>query len=308
MQQVGPLRVAQLARAMGVRESKLDVVPSLALGTSPVTLKEMVAAYGAIASGGSYRAPRVITRIDDKNGKVLEDFAPAAPERVLGLAAAQQLRDAMRGVVDKGTGVAIRSRWGINADVAGKTGTTQDNTDGWFILMHPQLVAGAWVGFNDGRITLRSDYWGQGAHSALPMVGEVFQQALRAKVIGARERFIDEEEISWVGSAVAGVRNWVYDLFGRRTGGPDGPDTAPAPPPPAAAEQPEITEAPLVPLENATPQAPPFAPGNYGNVPEAPYAAPAPQPGIVLDMPVDPGVVVPVPVQGNPPFFVETRP
>ncbi|WP_119966335.1 penicillin-binding protein 1A [Simplicispira lacusdiani] len=288
MQQVGPLRVAQLARAMGVRESKLDVVPALALGTSPVSLKEMVAAYGAIASAGSYRAPRVITRIEDKNGKLLEEFAPAAPERVLGLTAAQQLRDAMRGVVDKGTGVAIRGRYGISADVAGKTGTTQDNTDGWFILMHPQLVAGAWVGFNDGRITLRSDYWGQGAHSALPMVGEVFQQALRAKVIDSSQRFIDEEETSWVGSAVAGVRNWVYDLFGRRTGGPDVPDhtpgtvpapgTAAAPPPPATAEQPEIIEAPLVPLENATPQAPPLPPVTYDEAPEAasPGAVPSP--------------------------------
>jgi len=187
MQQVGPMRVAQLARAMGVRESKLDVVPSLALGTSPVTLKEMVAAYGAIASAGSYRAPRVITRIEDKNGKVLEDFAPTAPERVLGLAAAQQLRDAMRGVVDKGTGVAIRSRWGISADVAGKTGTTQDNTDGWFILAHPQLVAGARVGFNDNSATMGS--WGQGARSALPMVGEVFQYALRHKRIDAQAEF-----------------------------------------------------------------------------------------------------------------------
>jgi penicillin-binding protein 1A len=69
--------------------------------------------------------------------------------------------------------VAIRSRYGIRADVAGKTGTTQDNADGWFILMHPQLVGGAWVGFNDGRVTLRSDYWGQGAHSALPIVGDL---------------------------------------------------------------------------------------------------------------------------------------
>jgi penicillin-binding protein 1A len=194
---------------------------------------------------------------------VLEDFAPAAPERVLGLTAAQQLRDAMRGVVDKGTGVAIRSRYGISADVAGKTGTTQDNTDGWFILMHPQLVAGAWVGFNDGRITLRSDYWGQGAHSALPMVGEVFQQALRAKVIDTSERFIDEEESSWVGNAVAGVRNWVYDLFGRRTGGPDAPDsgavdrtgeiTDSAPPrrPRRSGAARDHRGSPLVPLENA---------------------------------------------------------
>jgi len=242
---------------------------------------------------------------------VLEDFAPAAPERVLGLAAAQQLRDAMRGVVDKGTGVAIRSRYGISADVAGKTGTTQDNTDGWFILMHPQLVAGAWVGFNDGRITLRSDYWGQGAHSALPMVGEVFQQALRAKVIDTRQRFIDEEESSWVGSAVAGVRNWVYDLFGRRTGGPDAPDSAPgAVPVPAEGQQPEIIEAPLVPLENATPRAQPLQPVTYDDEPEAasPETAPVPQPGTVLATPVQRGVVVPAPTQNNLPFFVETRP
>ncbi|HQQ71629.1 MAG TPA: transglycosylase domain-containing protein, partial [Alicycliphilus sp.] len=135
MQQVGPQQVAQLARAMGVRESKLEAVPALALGTSSVTLKEMVAAYGTIASGGRYMAPTVITRIEDKNGKLLEEFKPAAPERALGLTAAQELRDAMRGVVDKGTGAAIRGRYGITADVAGKTGTTQNNTDGWFILM-----------------------------------------------------------------------------------------------------------------------------------------------------------------------------
>ena len=277
MQQVGPARVARLAQAMGVRESKLDVVPSLALGTSPVTLKEMVAAYGTIAGAGNYRAPIVITRIEDKNGKVLEDFAPAAPERVLDLAPAQALRDAMRGVIDKGTGVAIRSRWGINGDVAGKTGTTQDNTDGWFILMHPQLVAGAWAGFNDGRITLRSDYWGQGALSALPMVGEVFQQALRGKIIDARERFVDEEERSWVGSAVSGMRTWVYDLFGRRTGGQDDAAAgAPGLPVPGAAtvpqtERPEIGEAPLVPLEpleSATARTPGLPPVTYDEIPD----------------------------------------
>ncbi len=95
----------------------------------------------------------------------------------------------MRGVIDQGTGAAIRSRYGMRADVAGKTGTTQDNTDGWFILMHPQLVAGAWVGFNDNRVTMRSDSWGQGARSALPIVGEFFQQAIKAKVVDAEMRF-----------------------------------------------------------------------------------------------------------------------
>jgi penicillin-binding protein 1A len=91
-------------------------------------------------------------------------------------------------VIDQGTGVAIRQRYGIQADVAGKTGTTQDNTDGWFILMHPQLVAGAWVGFNDNRATM-GDSWGPGARSALPMVGEFFQQSLRARLIDARAEF-----------------------------------------------------------------------------------------------------------------------
>ncbi|MEO7399422.1 MAG: glycosyl transferase, partial [Polaromonas sp.] len=87
--------------------------------------------------------------------------------------------NAMRGVIDEGTGRAIRQRYGIQADVAGKTGTTQDNTDGWFIMMNPQLVAGARVGFNDNSVTMGA--WGQGARAALPMVGEVFQQAFRKR-------------------------------------------------------------------------------------------------------------------------------
>ncbi len=300
MQQVGPQRVVQLARAMGVRESKLEAVPALALGTSSVTLKEMVAAYGTIASGGRYQAPHVITRIEDKNGKLLEAFMSAAPERALDLNAAQELRDAMRGVIDKGTGVAIRSRYGITADVAGKTGTTQDNTDGWFILMHPQLVAGAWAGFNDGRITLRSDYWGQGAHSALPMVGDVFRQALRGKIIDGRERFIDEEESSWVATATGAVRNWVYDLFGRRTDAASGAGDAPATPqaepsraaaaPASAAppeERPEIIEAPLVPLQEVSPRTgvPDQQPPVWVNQPDSPadaQAPPAPQESAAL--------------------------
>ncbi|QIL73722.1 penicillin-binding protein [Diaphorobacter sp. HDW4B] len=273
MQQVGPEKVAQLARAMGVRESKLDEVPSLALGTSPVTLKEMVASYGTIANAGAYLAPTVITQIEDKDGKVLETFAPAKAQRALALAPAQELRNAMRGVINKGTGVAIRSRYGISADVAGKTGTTQDNTDGWFIMMHPQMVAGAWVGFNDGRITLRSDYWGQGAHSALPIVGQVFQQAIRGKIVDSNLKFVDQEEHSILADAIGSVRNWVVDLFGRSTDQiqppaattPEvqGSQLPPRPQTPAGADdgsRPEIGEAPLKPLQNATPDADPEPP------------------------------------------------
>jgi penicillin-binding protein 1A len=73
--------------------------------------------------------------------------------------------------------------------VAGKTGTTQNNTDGWFILMHPRLVAGAWVGFNDARVTMRSNYWGEGAHNALPMVGDFFQRTLASRLIDGGAAF-----------------------------------------------------------------------------------------------------------------------
>ena len=211
VQQVGAERVARLARAMGVRQSPLEAVPSLALGTSPVTLKEMVSAYATLANGGGYIEPVVVTRVEDSAGKVLEAFAPVAPETALSPAAAWTLLDTLRGVIDRGTGVAIRNQFGLTADLAGKTGTTQDNTDGWFILMHPQLVGGAWVGFNDNRITLRSDYWGQGARSALPVVGDVFHYVLRNRLVDAKARFVSTEqpgllERGW---------NWLAGLFAR---------------------------------------------------------------------------------------------
>ena len=188
MQKVGPARVASLAQALGVRQSKLDLVPSLALGTSPVTLLEMVAAYGSIANGGSYRQPVLVMSVEDRNGQLLEQFAPVTErEPAMPRAHALTLVNAMRGVIDEGTGRAIRQRFGIQADVAGKTGTTQDNTDGWFIMMNPQLVAGARVGFNDNSVTMGA--WGQGAKAALPMVGEVFQQAFRNRWLDQNAEF-----------------------------------------------------------------------------------------------------------------------
>ncbi len=188
MQTVGPASVARLAQALGVRQSSLDVVPSLALGTSPVTLLEMVASYGTLANGGQYRLPMLVAQVEDAKGQVLEAFAPAA-ENEIAMPRAQTLKlvDVMRGVIDQGTGSAIRQRYGITADVAGKTGTTQNNTDGWFIMMHPQLVAGARVGFNDNSVTMGS--WGQGARSALPMVGDVFQMALRNRLLDQNAEF-----------------------------------------------------------------------------------------------------------------------
>jgi penicillin-binding protein 1A len=246
MQRVGPAKVARLARAMGIRRSELAAVPSLALGTSPVSLKEMVAAYATIASVGEYREPAMVTRIENADGELIEAFAAAEPETVLDPDVAYTLLDSMRSVIDRGTGSSIRSRFGIRADVAGKTGTTQDNADGWFILIHPQLVAGTWVGFNDGRVTLRSDYWGQGAHSALPIVGDVVRAALRSRLINARERFTAPDDTSLAQRLSKNVKDWFASVLPapeepRATRRPTPSDPTP-PPEPKTAEAAEAAE------------------------------------------------------------------
>ncbi|MEO5698127.1 MAG: transglycosylase domain-containing protein [Burkholderiaceae bacterium] len=188
MQEVGAEAVVNFAQSAGVRESVLDPVPSLALGTSPVTLLEMADAYATLAALGERHAPLMITKITDRDGRVLETFDSAA-QRVLGRPVVEKLVDVMRGVVQSGTGAGVRNEWRVRGDLAGKTGTTQDNTDGWFMLMSPTLVTGAWVGFNDPRVTIRSDYWGQGGHNALRLVGAFMQQAQKAKLIDPNARF-----------------------------------------------------------------------------------------------------------------------
>ncbi|RYF72090.1 MAG: penicillin-binding protein, partial [Comamonadaceae bacterium] len=153
-------------------------------------------------------------------------------------------------------------RYGIQADVAGKTGTTQDNTDGWFILMNPRVVAGAWAGFNDGRVTLRSDQWGQGARSALPMVGDFMQQAIRNKVIDGKERFFDEFENSPpppaelpppADGSLGSMRDWIRGLFGSEgRAAPQAPGQPPAPWPgglPPVTHDPPGSSMPLPPAE-----------------------------------------------------------
>jgi len=229
MQQVGPSRVAKVAYDMGVRESKMDAVPSLALGTSPVTLKEMVSAYGTIANNGNYVEPFLVTRVENRK-QVLEHFQPKGSQQGLSTAAAQTLLDVLRGVVDKGTGIGIRARFGIQGDLAGKTGTTQDFTDGWFILMHPNLVSGAWVGFNDNRITMQEE-WGQGSRNALNIVGDFFQQALKTKVVNQNAVFAAPKEQNMLDR----MNDWLNSVFQT--------------PPPE--EQPPVAEVPPLPSEPA---------------------------------------------------------
>ncbi|PSQ68082.1 MAG: penicillin-binding protein, partial [Bacteroidetes bacterium QH_2_67_10] len=165
---IGAGRVAETARRMGIK-SDLQAVPSLGLGTSEVTLLEMVGAYGTLANKGRYQEPIGITRIEDRYGRTVETFQSES-RQALEASVAHGTLQMMEAVVTEGTGVRIRQYAG-GGDWAAKTGTTQENADGWFMLMHPELVTGTWVGFNSPRITFRTRYWGQGSHNALKVAG-----------------------------------------------------------------------------------------------------------------------------------------
>lgn len=173
MMEVGPDAVADMARRMGVK-SDLNRVPSLALGTSEVKLLELTAAYSTIANQGIYHEPLIVERIEDADGRVLATFR-SEERRAIEPELAYGVLDMMRGVIDHGTGVRLKTAYGAGGDLAGKTGTTQDGADGWFMLIHPELVTGSWVGFPSPLITFRTRYWGQGSHNALRIVGDFYR-------------------------------------------------------------------------------------------------------------------------------------
>jgi penicillin-binding protein 1A len=175
LEQTGIERTVDLAQKMGI-SSQLDPVPSLALGTPSISVTEMVAAYSCLVNHGRSVEPYYITSIVARNNEVLEWFAAEPGGQVLSEDNAQMLVHMLKRAVDEGTGAGMRTKFGVTNDMAGKTGTTQANADGWFIAMTPNLVVGAWVGADDPRIRFRSTALGQGASTALPIVATFFQQ------------------------------------------------------------------------------------------------------------------------------------
>jgi len=167
MKRFSPTAVINMARKMGVT-SPIDPVPAICLGTPDLSVYEMVGAMNTFANKGVYIEPIFITRIEDKNGNVLQSFIPKQQE-AMNEETAYLMIDLMRGVVESGTGVRLRYRFGINAPIAGKTGTTQNNSDGWFMGITPSLTTGVWVGGELRSIHFRSITLGQGANMALPI-------------------------------------------------------------------------------------------------------------------------------------------
>jgi len=181
MKQYGPHAVVNLARRLGIT-SDIPEVPSICLGTPDISVFEMVAANSTFANKGTYIQPTFITRIEDKNGKVLEEFIPKSDE-VFNEERAYAMISLMRGVVDHGTGYRLRFKFKLMNQIAGKTGTTQHNADGWFIGLTPDLAAGAWVGGEDRSIHFNSIQEGQGASMALPIWGRFFQKVYADKTL-----------------------------------------------------------------------------------------------------------------------------
>ncbi len=167
LKQFSPEAVIEVAKAMGVN-SHIDPYPSICVGAAEVTLKEMVGAYTSFANQGIHSRPLFVTRIEDKNGNVLAEFQ-AVQNEAIDEQTAYLMIELMKGVVDFGTSVRLRYRYNFTAELAGKTGTTNNHSDGWFMGIAPNLVSGAWVGGEERSIHFRGITLGQGASMALPI-------------------------------------------------------------------------------------------------------------------------------------------
>lgn len=178
LEQTGINNAVALARHMGIT-SDIPAVPSIALGTPSISVTEMVTAYSSFANGGRAVRPYYLTAITTHNDSLIERFQPERHhEQVMKKENAQLIVQMLKRVVDEGTGSGLRTRYGIDSDIAGKTGTTQSNADGWFMALTPNLVVGTWVGCDNPGIRFRTTALGQGAHTALPVFATFYRSIM----------------------------------------------------------------------------------------------------------------------------------
>lgn len=174
MKQFGPQAVVDIAQKMGIT-SQLDPYYAIGLGTPDITVYEMTGAYATFANKGVWTEPIFVTRIEDKNGVVLQDFVPRKVE-ALNEETAYVTLSLLKGVVEYGTGMRLRFRYKLTNPIAGKTGTSQNQSDGWFVGITPELTTGVWVGCEDRAVHFRTTNLGQGANTALPIWGLFMQK------------------------------------------------------------------------------------------------------------------------------------
>jgi penicillin-binding protein 1A len=189
----GPYQIEKLLKKMEINLHPNDVVPSMCLGSMDLSLLQMVAAQCVFPNNGIYIRPTFIERITDRNGKVIYS-ATEHREQALNATVAYEMLKMMKGVVNFGTAGSLRGgrSWGgITAPTAGKTGTTQNNSDGWFVGITPELVTGVWVGAEDRAVRFKSMTWGQGGRMALPIYGYYMQKVYKDPGIALSTRDFD---------------------------------------------------------------------------------------------------------------------
>ena len=183
MSKLSPYQLVRLIHAFGVKNKQIDPVVSLCLGPCEISVGEMVSAYTAFANKGIRTAPLFVSRIEDNEGNVLADFTPHM-EEVISEESVYKMLIMLRAVINEGTGGRVRRVYGITADMGGKTGTTNNNSDGWFMGFTPTLVAGAWVGGEERDIHFDNMSDGQGAAMALPIWGLYMKKVFADKSLG----------------------------------------------------------------------------------------------------------------------------
>ncbi|KAA3937838.1 penicillin-binding protein [Bacteroides ovatus] len=189
MGKLNPYDLVRLIHSFGVRNKAIDPVVSLCLGPCEISVGEMVSAYTAFANKGIRVAPLFVTRIEDSDGNVISTFAPQM-EEVISASSTYKMLVMLRAVINEGTGGRVR-RYGITADMGGKTGTTNDNSDAWFMGFTPSLVSGCWVGGDERDIHFGRMTYGQGAAGALPIWAMYMKKVYDDPTLGydQQERF-----------------------------------------------------------------------------------------------------------------------
>lgn len=183
MSKLSPYQLVRLIHSFGVKNKQIDPVVSLCLGPCEISVGEMVSAYTAFANRGIRTAPLFVSRIEDNEGNVVAEFTPHM-EEVISEESVYKMLVMLRAVINEGTGGRVRRVYGIKADMGGKTGTTNNNSDGWFMGFTPSLVSGVWVGGEERDIHFDNMRDGQGAEMALPIWGLYMNKVYADKSLG----------------------------------------------------------------------------------------------------------------------------
>ncbi len=185
MQQVGPTAVSTLIKRMGIT-TPVPAYPSIALGSFEASVYDMTGAYSTFVNHGIWTEPLYLTRIEDKNGNILYERKSKVVQ-AMNAETAYVMTYMLKGVVQEGTGVRLRYKYNLNNPIGGKTGTTNDNSDGWFMGVTPQLVTGIWTGCEDRAIHFRSTNLGEGANTALPIFALFIKKVYADNSLGIKK-------------------------------------------------------------------------------------------------------------------------